>query len=60
MWAFLAELWYRFLSIFRRGESGGIEEITGSDSLDPGRYICYYGCPASKKAEKLQLGKKTL
>ena len=25
---------------------------------DPGNYVCYYGCPNSKRAEKLQLSRK--
>ena len=25
---------------------------------DPGEVVCYYGCPNSKKAQKLQLSKK--
>lgn len=25
--------------------------------LDPGEVVCYYGCPNSKKAKKLQLNK---
>lgn len=25
--------------------------------LDPGEVVCYYGCPNSKKAQKLQLNK---
>ena len=26
--------------------------------VNPGEVICYYGCPNSKKAQKLQLDKK--
>lgn len=26
--------------------------------VNPGEVICYYGCPNSKKAQKLQLSKK--
>ena len=26
--------------------------------IDPGEVVCYYGCPNSKKAKKLQLDKK--
>ena len=25
--------------------------------IDPGEVVCYYGCPNSKKAKKLQLNK---
>ena len=25
---------------------------------DPGSVVCYYGCPNSKRAERLQLGRK--
>lgn len=25
--------------------------------VDPGEYVCYYGCPNSNKAQKLQLGR---
>ena len=28
--------------------------------IDPGEVVCYYGCPNSNKAKKLQLNKKTL
>ncbi len=28
------------------------------DVPDPSGYVCYYGCPNSKKAQKLQLGRK--
>ena len=36
-------------------------ETTGEGpdvTIDPGEVICYYGCPNSKKAQKLQLGRK--
>ena len=28
--------------------------------IDPGEVVCYYGCPNSNKAKKLQLNKKSL
>ncbi|MBQ6165459.1 MAG: hypothetical protein IJK23_13390 [Clostridia bacterium] len=43
------------------GDNGTIEKLTedpGHDLPDPGEVICYYGCPNSKKAQKLQLGRK--
>ncbi len=61
MWSFFSGIWNWFIGLFRRDrEIGGIEDFTGADPLDPGRYICYYGCPNSKKAAKLQLGRKAV
>ncbi|MBQ6265940.1 MAG: hypothetical protein IJK60_10880 [Clostridia bacterium] len=61
MWSILMGLWNWFAGLFRRDrEIGGIEDVTGKDPFDPGEYICYYGCPNSKKAVKLQLGRKAV
>ena len=37
-----------------------VDEPTIDDPslIDPGEVVCYYGCPNSKKAKKLQLNKK--
>ena len=32
--------------------------VDGPEIDDPGEVVCYYGCPNSKKAKKLQLNKK--
>lgn len=60
MWSFLLGIWNWFTGLFRRNrEIGGIEDVTGKDPLDPREYICYYGCPNSKKADRLQLSRKS-
>ena len=59
MWSFFAGIWEWFIGLFRRRDiTGGIEKPT--DPTDPGEFICYYGCPNSKKADKLQLSKKAV
>ena len=30
------------------------------DHPDPNEYVCYYGCPNSKRAQKLQLNRKLI
>ncbi|MBQ6021278.1 MAG: hypothetical protein IJL26_13985 [Clostridia bacterium] len=43
------------------GEKASLEtdpDVTAHELPDPETVVCYYGCPNSKKAEKLQLGKK--
>ena len=34
-----------------------VEEPSVDDPFNPGEVVCYYGCPNSKKAKKLQLNK---
>ena len=34
------------------------EPDIGHTEIGPGEVVCYYGCPNSKKAKKLQLNKK--
>ncbi len=34
--------------------------VIDDPSFDPGEVVCYYGCPNSNKAKKLQLNKKAL
>ncbi len=37
----------------------GKDEPDPTDIEDPGEIVCYYGCPNSNKAKKLQLGRTT-
>ncbi|MBQ9506162.1 MAG: hypothetical protein IJR51_03325 [Clostridia bacterium] len=61
--AFLKSIVNRLIALFTRknvteepttDEPGFDEPIIGPG---PGEVVCYYGCPNSKKAQKLQLGK---
>ena len=45
-----------FKSLSGRGE---IETPEPVDPIGPGDVVCYYGCPNSNKAKKLQLGRTT-
>ena len=53
----LIKSWFqKIIAFFSRKnviDDPGIED----PSLDPGEVVCYYGCPNSKKAKKLQLNK---
>ena len=41
-------------AVDRPADPGAPEEPV----VDPGEVVCYYGCPNSKKAKKLQLNKR--
>ena len=56
--AMIASWFKRIVAFFRREP---VSEITDPDvHPDPGEVICYYGCPNSNKAKKLQLNKKSI
>ena len=68
--AFFRSLFKRVIRFFKglvsSGEIDTTEPVNG-DSPDepdlpggPGGFVCYYGCPNSKKAKALQLRKKAL
>ena len=35
-----------------------VDEPDNTEVVDPGEVVCYYGCPNSNKARKLQLDRK--
>ncbi len=39
-------------------EPGVVDPIIDRPEPGPGEVVCYYGCPNSKKAQKLQLERK--
>ena len=53
--ALIKSLFERIVAFFRRGSGDPVVE---PDPVGPGDVVCYYGCPNSKKAKKLQLSKK--
>ncbi len=53
--AMIASWFKRIVAFFKREP---VTEIPDPDG--PGEVICYYGCPNSNKAKKLQLGKKSI
>ena len=52
----LIKSWFQKIIQFFKGKG----EIVDPDTpvIDPGEVVCYYGCPNSNKAKKLQLGRK--
>ena len=48
--ALIKSWWNRLIAFFTRKPEG---------PDDPGEIVCYYGCPNSNRAKKLQLGKTT-
>ena len=59
LWSWLKD-WIH--SIFSKDDPEGPDPVVDPEPEKPdpfpGEVICYYGCPNSKKAEKLQLQKK--
>ena len=56
IWSILMDIWNLFVRLFRSEREPG-----GNDDDDfPFIYVLHYGCPNSKKAEKLQLGRKAV
>ena len=57
----LLKTWFnKLLDFFRiRGVGPVIVDPEDPSMIDPGEVVCYYGCPNSKKAQKLQLNKKS-
>ena len=51
--ALIKSWWNKLIALFTR-KADPLEPID-----DPGEVVCYYGCPNSNKAKKLQLGKTT-
>ena len=49
----------RVISYFSRKNDPETPELE-DPAIDPGEVVCYYGCPNSNKAKKLQLNKKNL
>ncbi len=60
--AFLKSVVNRIIALFARKqgiiEPGTDDPVIGPEP-GPGEIVCYYGCPNSKKAQKLQLSKTT-
>ena len=57
IFALIKSLFEKIVAFFR-GRGGNVEpELPDPSRVDPGEVICYYGCPNSKKAKKLQLNK---
>lgn len=54
--AFIKSLFSKIIAFFRLRGVGPV--IVEPETEDPGEVVCYYGCPNSKKAQKLQLGKR--
>lgn len=50
---FFAKIVALIKGIFDKEENGDVEEVD-----KPGDVVCYYGCPNSDKAKKLQTEKK--
>ena len=57
--AFLKSLWKKIVSFFTRKKDSEDPSDAPVDGPGEGPVVCYYGCPNSKKAEKLQLNRKT-
>ncbi len=55
--AMIASFFRRIVAFFKREP---VTELPTPDGPGPGEVVCYYGCPNSKKARKLQLDKKPL
>lgn len=55
----LWDIWNLFVRLFRMSRIKGRIEGDPAEG-DPGEYVCYYGCPNSKKADKLQLNRKAV
>ncbi len=53
--ALIKSWWNKILVLLRIRGVGPV--ITDPDEPDSGEVVCYYGCPNSKKAQKLQLNK---
>ncbi|MBQ6065718.1 MAG: hypothetical protein IJK89_02765 [Clostridia bacterium] len=59
IFAFIKSIFTKILDFFRiRGVGPVIVDPDEPSPFDPGEVVCYYGCPNSKKAKKLQLNKK--
>ena len=56
--AFFKSLFNKIVAFFTRKKNSDKPENDGPVS-DPGEIVCYYGCPNSNKAKKLQLNKNT-
>lgn len=55
----LIKSWFNMIVEFFRARGVG-PVIVEPDTVDPGEVVCYYGCPNSKKAQKLQLEKRAV
>ena len=55
--ALFKSLWQKFISLFRKKKDDDINEDPVIDR-PPDDIVCYYGCPNSDKAKKLQTGRK--
>ena len=52
----LIKSWFeKIIAIFRLR---GVGPVIPDEPADPGEVVCYYGCPNSNKAKKLQLEKR--
>ena len=62
VWSWLKQIYTTVLAKLGIGETQPADPTPvdpGFDTpIDPGEVVCYYGCPNSKKAQKLQLQKK--
>ncbi len=55
IFAMIKSIFQKIIDLFRIRGVGPV--IVEPDTVDPGEVVCYYGCPNSKKAKKLQLSK---
>ncbi len=61
MQAFFARIvsWLKKLIAIISGKEV-VETVERDSVLNPDEVVCYYGCPNSNKAKKLQLGKRSV
>ena len=55
--AFIKSIINKILVFLRIRGVGPVIVDDPEDPADPSEVVCYYGCPNSKKAQKLQLNK---
>ena len=54
----LIKSWFeKIIAIFRLR---GVGPVIVEPDTDPGEVVCYYGCPNSNRAKKLQLEKRAV
>ena len=62
VWSWLKQIYTTVLAKLGLGETQPEDPTPVDPGFDtpigPGEVVCYYGCPNSKKAQKLQLQKK--
>ena len=58
--AMIASLFKKLIAFFSREETVDTPDPDLPVNPAPGEVICYYGCPNSSRAKKLQLNKKSI